>query len=87
MPFSSITDSSRLQAVQNAYERAWAAIQARGLVMLADEEKERQRLAYIVAGLATSRPDADVCQMAVEKFIATAVAIPSRSSPEPNARE
>lgn len=76
MPFSSITDEGRLNAVKNAYERAWAAIKERRLRFLTDEAVERERLAYIVAGLAESHPGDDLAKLAIDQFLATAIVGP-----------
>lgn len=76
MPFSSITDSERLSVVMAAYERAWAAIEARKLHYLTDKERERERIADIVASLARTHPDGDLCRLAIEQFVATAVTLP-----------
>jgi hypothetical protein len=83
MPFSSITDEGRLNAAKNAYERAWAAIKERQLQFLTDEAVERERLAYIVAGLAVTHPDDDLAKLALDKFLATAVVGPSGGTADP----
>ena len=50
VPFSSLTDSRDLALAQAALESVWAEVKAD--VATANVERERTRLAYIIAGLA-----------------------------------
>lgn len=57
MPFSSLTDPADLARAQGALDAAWERI--RPLVDKDDQEKERVRLAYIVAAFAVVALDED----------------------------
>ncbi len=57
MPFSSLTDPADLARARGALDAAWERI--RPLVDEADQEKERVRLAYIVAASALVALDED----------------------------
>lgn len=67
MPFSSLRDPVDLARASAAIERAWAEVSAS--VEPSEAEKERARLAYIVAGFAMVALDEDdLARRAVERF-------------------
>lgn len=67
MPFSSLTDPVELARADAAIEAAWAELRAsipHGL-----EERERTRLAYIIAALiAVAEDEDDLIRRAVNRF-------------------
>jgi len=67
MPFSSFTDPADLARVQGALDAAWERI--RPFVDEADQERERVRLAYIVAAYALAAFDEeDLAERAWKRF-------------------
>lgn len=67
MPFSSLTDPIELARASAALESAWNEIQLASPVPL--DERERTRLAYIVAGLvAVAEDEDDLTQLAIERL-------------------
>lgn len=67
MPFRSLSDPVDLARAQGALEKAWAMVKQ--AEPGADPEKERQRLAYIVASLAELALDEDeLADRAAERF-------------------
>jgi len=67
MPFSSLTDPADLARAQGALDVAWERI--RPLVDEADQEKERVRLAYIVAAFAlVALDEVDLAERAWKRF-------------------
>ncbi len=67
MPFSSLTDPTELARASAALDEAWNEIRS----TLADpcDERERTRLAYIVASFAPDEQDADeLAHRALERF-------------------
>ncbi|MGO4736593.1 hypothetical protein AB4099_08620 [Bosea sp. 2KB_26] len=72
MPFSSLTDPVDIARAQAALDAAWDKIRP-GLDEGQDLERERQRLAYIVANLVMiAIDDEDLTRRALEKFRAHA---------------
>lgn len=72
MPFSSLTDPVDIARAQAALDAAWDKIRP-GLDDGQDLERERQRLAYIVANLVMiAIDDEDLTRRALEKFKAHA---------------
>lgn len=70
MPFSSLTDPVDLARVQAALEAAWQTI--RPITDKADWERERTRLAYIVAAYAAVATDEeDLCERALRRYRGT----------------
>lgn len=67
MPFSSLTDPVELARADAALEAAWAELRAsipHGL-----EERERTRLAYIIAALiAVAEDEDDLIRRAINRF-------------------
>ena len=57
MPFSSLTDPADLARAQGALDATWERIKP--LVDVEDQERERVRLAYIVATVALTALDED----------------------------
>lgn len=73
MPFSSLSDSVDLARTQAALEAAWNEV--RSTIPAALEERERTRLAYIVAGLIhVAEDEDDLMRRAVERYRQSAVA-------------
>jgi len=67
MPFSSLTDPADLARAQGALDVAWERI--RPLIDEADQEKERVRLAYIVAAFAlVALDEVDLAERAWKRF-------------------
>lgn len=67
MPFSSLNDPAELARARAALEAAWNEIKA-GLVE-AVHDRERTRLAYIVASLAKStKSQEDLTRGAIERY-------------------
>lgn len=67
MPFSSMTDPVKLARATAALDAAWDEIR----LTLSDpyDERERTRLAYIIAGLASVAEDEDeLALLAIERF-------------------
>lgn len=72
MPFSSLRDPVEIARAQAALDAAWEKIRP-GLDEGQDLERERQRLAYIVANLVLiAIDDEDLTRRALEKFRAHA---------------
>ncbi|GAU85690.1 hypothetical protein [Bosea sp. BIWAKO-01] len=68
MPFSSLTDPVDIARAQAALDAAWDKIRP-GLDTGQDLERERQRLAYIVANLVMiAIDDEDLMRRTLEKF-------------------
>lgn len=67
MPFSSLTDSRDLTLAQAALESVWAEVKAD--VAPEDAQRERTRLAYIIAGFghAALSPE-DLKRQALERY-------------------
>lgn len=57
MPFSSLSDPSDLARAHAALEAVWNEV--KGSIPDADHEKERTRIAYLVAGFAPMALDED----------------------------
>jgi hypothetical protein len=67
MPFSSLTDPIDLARAQAALETAWAEI--RPALSQDTYERERTRLAYAVAALASlAKDEDDLARRAVERY-------------------
>ncbi len=67
MPFSSLTDSRDLALAQAALEAVWDEIKPD--VPPLNEERERTRLAYIIAGLAHAALDQEnLKRAALERY-------------------
>ncbi len=67
MPFSSLTDAVELARASAALDAAWNEVR----LSLSDpyDERERTRLAYIVASLvAVAEDEDDLTQRAIERF-------------------
>uniref|UniRef100_A0A9E8CP04 Uncharacterized protein n=1 Tax=Bosea sp. NBC_00436 TaxID=2969620 RepID=A0A9E8CP04_9HYPH len=71
MPFSSLSDPVDLARAQAALEAAWNEI--RSTIPDAFDERERNRLAYIVAALAAIAGD-DLTRRAIARYRQSAVA-------------
>jgi len=71
MPFSSLSDPADVARSQAALERVWSEVQiAPGA--LANPVAERERLAFIVANLATLAVDEDdLAARALARYLAT----------------
>ncbi len=71
MPFSSITDPDQLARVERDFRAAVIMVAAR--IGAEPDDRDRQRLAYLVAGLLASNPgaDADIASLAAERFLRT----------------
>lgn len=68
LPFSSLTDPVEIARAQAALDAAWEQIRP-SLYEGQDLERERQRLAYIVANLVmVALDDEDLARRALEKF-------------------
>lgn len=66
MPFSSVTDPIDLARATAALEAAWSEIKAEKPDI---DEAQREKLAFIVAGLAPlAMDDEDLAWRAIEKF-------------------
>lgn len=67
MPFSSLSDPVDLARAQAALETAWAQIKP--ALLHETHERERTRLAYLVAALASLAEDEeDLARRAVERY-------------------
>lgn len=70
MPFSSLTEPADLARACCALDAAWSEI---SLTLDPPDERERTRLAYIVATLvAEAENEEDLTRRAIEKFWSTA---------------
>ena len=73
MPFSSLSDPVDLARAQAALDAAWKEV--RSTIPDAFEERERARLAYILAGLVHVAEDEDeLMRRAVDRYRQSAVA-------------
>lgn len=73
MPFSSLSDPVDLARAQAALEVAWNEV--RSTIPDAFDERERTRLAYIVAALvAIAEDEDDLARRAIERYRQSAVA-------------
>lgn len=73
MPFSSLSDPVDLARAQAALEAAWNEV--RSNIPDAFDERERTRLAYIVAALvAIAEDEDDLARRAIERYRQSAVA-------------
>lgn len=73
MPFSSLSDPVDLALAQAALEAAWNEV--RSTIPDAFDERERTRLAYIVAALvAIAEDEDDLARRAIERYRQSAVA-------------
>lgn len=73
MPFSSLSDPVDLARAQAALEAAWNEV--RSTIPDAFDERERTRLAYIVAALvAIAEDEDDLAARAIERYRQSAVA-------------
>lgn len=73
MPFSSLSDPVDLARAQAALEAAWNDV--RSTIPDAFDERERTRLAYIVAALVAIADDEDdLARRAIERYRQSAVA-------------
>lgn len=73
MPFSSWSDPVDLARAQAALEAAWNEV--RSTIPDAFDERERTRLAYIVAALvAIAEDEDDLARRAIERYRQSAVA-------------
>lgn len=73
MPFSSLSDPVDLARAQAALEAAWDEV--RLTIPDAFDERERTKLAYIVAALVTVAEDEDdLTRRAIERYRRSAVA-------------
>ncbi|MCO5092757.1 MULTISPECIES: hypothetical protein [Bosea] len=73
MPFSSLSDPVDLARAQAALEAAWNEV--RSTIPDAFDERERTRLAYIVAALvAIAEDEDDLARRAIERYRQSAVA-------------
>lgn len=73
MPFSSLNDPIDLARAQAALEAAWNEV--RSTVPAEFEERERTRLAYIVAALvAVAEDEDDLTKRTVERYRQSAIA-------------
>jgi hypothetical protein len=73
MPFSSLSDPVDLARAQAALEAAWNEV--RSTIPDAFAERERTKLAYIVAALvAVAEDEADLTQRVIERYRRSAVA-------------
>lgn len=73
MPFSSLSDPVDLARAQAALEAAWSEV--RSTIPDALDERERNRLAYIVAALvAIAEDEDDLARRAIARYRQSAVA-------------
>lgn len=73
MPFSSLSDPVDLARAQAALEAAWNEV--RSTIPDAFDERERTKLAYIVAALvAIAEDEDDLARRAIERYRRSAVA-------------
>ncbi|MEZ2409032.1 hypothetical protein AB6806_19685 [Bosea sp. RCC_152_1] len=73
MPFSSLSDPVDLARAQAALEAAWNEV--RSTIPDAFDERERTKLAYIVAALvAVAEDEDDLTQRVIERYRRSAVA-------------
>jgi hypothetical protein len=73
MPFSSLSDPVDLARAQAALDAAW--IEIRSTIPDAFDERERTKLAYIVAALAhVAEDEDDLMRRAIERYRQSAVA-------------
>ena len=73
MPFSSLNDPADLARAQAALEAAWNEV--RSTIPDAFDERERTKLAYIVAALvAIAEDEDDLARRTIERYRQSAVA-------------